>query len=321
MILTLLAASVAATDFTGTWVLNKSKSDFGAMPEQMIPEKVTRVQIHKDGVLSVRSTQVGARGEATSESKFKLDGSESVNKAGQGSYKTVAKVEGDMLVMRTERTMRDLTLVVDEKFTLTAGGKEMIIAATIAGTPMGDIVQKQVFDRASESAVAATPAAAPAPTPAPTPVTTASYTAARVHGTAKPDFNGTWKLNKAKSNFGQLPPEYQPESIARIVKHNEQEAQIATDQQGSQGAMKTDVKVKLDGTESINTLGGAEAKTVAKWDGDSLNLITKRDFGGMALEMAETWTLNPGGRSMDVAMKIGGTPMGDIVVKYVFEKE
>lgn len=296
VLFSLLALSgLAAADFSGTWVLNKAKSDFGAMPEQMIPEKMTRVHAHSAGVLTAKTTQSGPRGEVTSDSKFKLDGSESVNGSAQNEVKTIATLEGDAIVMKSTRKLREMNLAVTERYELAAGGASMTVHTTVGGTPMGDIVMKYVFDRAGETASAAAP--------------------------GKPDFNGRWKLNKARSSFGQMPEEYQPSAISRAIQVSGQVASVQTEQTGVQGSVKSDLKLKLDGTESVNQVSGAETRSVAKWDGNQIQVVTKRDMQGMALEISEKWALAADGKTMDVDMKIGGTPLGDIVMKYVFEKE
>jgi hypothetical protein len=133
---------------------------------------------------------------------------------------------------------------------------------------------------------------------------------------ATPTFAGAWKLNKTKSKFGELPEEYQPSTINRIIEHDAKLVHIKSTQVGAQGEVKADMKVKLDGTESVNTLMGGEAKSVGKWDGPSVVVNTKQELQGMTLDITEKW-VKVDDKTMNIEMKIAGTPIGDILMTYV----
>ena len=69
-------AAFAKPNLSGTWKLDPSKSEFGAMPG---PSSMTRVITHNDPSMAVKTTQAGQRGEFTTELKYTTDGKESVN--------------------------------------------------------------------------------------------------------------------------------------------------------------------------------------------------------------------------------------------------
>jgi len=148
-----LLASVSAwaadkPSFTGTWEMNKSNSDFGQMPPQMVPDKLTQKIVQKgDAEMRVESATTGARGMASTDMKYKLDGSESTNKNQMGEVKSTAKWEGSAIAISSKREVQGMSISLTEKWELAADGKTMTVNRTMTGTPMGDVVTKTVFDK------------------------------------------------------------------------------------------------------------------------------------------------------------------------------
>ena len=143
--------SVWAADkpsFTGTWEMNKAKSDFGQMQPMMVPDKLTqKIGQKADAELRVESTTVGSRGTVSTDMKYKLDGSESVNKNQMGEVKSVAKWDGNLIAIETKREVQGMSINLSEKWDVSADGKVMTVNRTMTGTPMGDLVTKMVFDK------------------------------------------------------------------------------------------------------------------------------------------------------------------------------
>lgn len=296
-LLTLASTALfAQTDFNGTWVMNKAKSDFGQMPEQMTPEKLTMKITSSEAALKTVSTQVGARGEATAEASYVLDGkTANKNRAMGGEISTVAKWDGKEILMNSSREVQGMTLTIEQRLART-GPDSLLMTTKIGGTPMGDIVMKYHLERQGDAAPAAA-SAAPA-------------------AGAAVNFAGTWKLNKAKSTFGALPEEYQPATATRVIAHDAKLATIKSSQSGPSGELNQDIKLKLDGGESVN----GEARSVANWDGANLVVKTKREAQGMSLDITEKW-VKVNDNQMNVETVIAGTPIGDLVMNYVFERE
>src|SRR3954454_7729611 len=71
------AAQSAPPNFTGTWTLDASKSDFGPMPG---PESIVMVVDHKEPAIKVNVTQKSQMGDATTDSNYTTDGKNNVNK-------------------------------------------------------------------------------------------------------------------------------------------------------------------------------------------------------------------------------------------------
>lgn len=294
--LALFANLVSAQDkpnFSGTWKMDASKSDFGPMPS---PSKMERTIDHKDPMLTFKSVQTTDNGEQTSETKYMTDGTDSVNKQRGADVKSVAKWDANKLVVKTKREAQGMEISITETWTLAEGGKVLNIVNNI-NTPQGDFEIKLVM-------LAASTASAPAATPA----------AAAMSG--KPNFTGEWKLNIAKSSFGPMPP---PTSQTLKIKHTDPEIVSVTDQDGADGKTSVTIKYKTDGTESTNDIRGSKAKSAGKWEGDALVVVTKLDFQGMDITLNNNMKLAADGKTMNTVTKII-TPQGEFEQAYLFEK-
>jgi len=134
---------------------------------------------------------------------------------------------------------------------------------------------------------------------------------------AAPNFSGTWKLNTAKSDFGQMPA---PDSMTRTIKHDEPTLKIHTKQSGQMGEMEMDSTYTTDGKESSNQMMGNEVKSTAKWDGDTLVIDSKGKFGDNDFTMNQKWVLAADGKTMTVTQKFSSS-MGEGEAKLLLEKQ
>jgi len=147
-LLVLLAVPLAAApNFSGSWMLNLAKSQYGQFPA---PEVMVRQIQHQDPALSMSTYQKGAQGEVTTELKYSTDGKPSVNGENKGS----AHWENDKLVIDAGRDYQGTQLTQREEWTLSADGKTLTIATRVK-LPNGEFDVKQVFEKA------------PAPSPGP----------------------------------------------------------------------------------------------------------------------------------------------------------
>jgi len=292
------ATAADKPDFSGSWKMNPSKSDFGPMPA---PDKLERNIKHADPTLSMSSVTVGAQGEMKTEETYTTDGKESVNKIGGAEIKSVAAWDGDKLVIKSKREVQGMEISIVQNWSLSGGGKVLTVV-TNASTPQGDFVLTAVLEKQDGgSATAAAPAAAA--------VTTAS-------AGPKPDFSGDWKLNVDKSNFGPMPP---PTSQTRSITHKDPAIKMVTKQSGAEGDVTLDLSYATDGTESKNDFMGNTMKSTAKWEGDALIINSKLDFQGTEVVVKETWKLSTDGKTLSTASKIS-TPQGDFDTASVLEK-
>ena len=154
---------------------------------------------------------------------------------------------------------------------------------------------------------------------------------------AKPDFSGNWTMDAAKSDpaparggggggapgagggggggargggrggGGGVP-------MAMTVKQTA--TTLTIESAGFQGATQT-LTYKLDGTESVNTMGQGEAKSKAVWNGATLTITTTRDVGGNTITTKDVYSMD--GANL-VRTNTNTTPAGDVTRKVVYTK-
>jgi hypothetical protein len=137
--LLLASHAQAATNFTGVWKLNLSKSDLGPVPA---PDVMTRTVNHNDPSLQISTYTKGAQGEATSEIKYTTDGKPAENKGSKGS----AKVDGDKLVVDSVRDYQGSQISLHDVWSLSADGKTLTVNSHIVA-PQGEVDVVWIFDK------------------------------------------------------------------------------------------------------------------------------------------------------------------------------
>jgi hypothetical protein len=141
-----------------------------------------------------------------------------------------------------------------------------------------------------------------------------------------PDFSGKWKLDPAKSD---PPPNAgragggggggggANEPIQLIQDDKEFKVHTDTRQNGPQT-----VTYKLDGSESVNeVMAGGEStttKSVAKWDGAKLVIVTHREYAGAQVTLTETRWLE--GDDLLMTTNYSGGPNNGLTRKVIYHK-
>jgi hypothetical protein len=135
--------ALAKPNFTGDWKMNVSKSDFGQMPA---PDSVTYKVKHDDPKLANDTKQSG-QFEMEQHLNYTTDGKESTNEGFQGStMKSVAKWDGDILVIESKAQFGDNPVTITQKWSLSADGKNLtVVQAFKADQFEGE--SKMVFDK------------------------------------------------------------------------------------------------------------------------------------------------------------------------------
>lgn len=158
LVLACTAVVLAGPDFSGTWTLNREKSELpappggggggggrgGAAPRSLVIEqtgdtiKITRTTEGRDG--QTRDSVLN----------YKING-EVENTAGQGAaFKISSKTSGDKVVSVYTRTMDtpngSIKIDVNETLSLSPDGKTLTIDY-VRRTEMGEFKSKQVFDK------------------------------------------------------------------------------------------------------------------------------------------------------------------------------
>jgi hypothetical protein len=137
--------AIGTPDFSGTWVLDPEKSDMGlpAGAGKMPMQKVTLVIKQTGTTLSVERKTANQAGTAI----FKLDGTESTNKAPNGNdIKSTSTWVGSTLVSKSTMVMDEMTAQTTDVRSLSADGKVMTIQVT-RQTPRGEIKQTLIYNR------------------------------------------------------------------------------------------------------------------------------------------------------------------------------
>lgn len=131
---------------------------------------------------------------------------------------------------------------------------------------------------------------------------------------AKPNFSGEWKVDAAKSDFGDMPA---PSSLSMEVDHADPKLVLKEFQSGGpMGEMKAELTFTTVGAETKNKVKGADLSSTAQWAGNALKLTTKMAGG---VTVVETWKLSGGGRSLDILREITSA-QGSSTMKLAFTK-
>ncbi|HUE25000.1 MAG TPA: hypothetical protein VMQ86_25165 [Bryobacteraceae bacterium] len=138
-----LVQAQAKSDFSGTWKINASKTDFGPMPP---PDTMTQKIVHEDPSLKVSVVQTGGSGDMNYDMVYSTDGKEQVNHMGDNEFRTTLKWEGDDLVGDTKGAFEGNEFTAKDRWSLSDGGKTMTLQRHIA-TGGGDFDMKLVFDK------------------------------------------------------------------------------------------------------------------------------------------------------------------------------
>jgi hypothetical protein len=134
---------------------------------------------------------------------------------------------------------------------------------------------------------------------------------------AAPNLSGNWKLNASKSDLGQMPA---PDKWDMAIEHKDPELKVTTTMVGQMGERTTTATYKTDGTETQADRGQWKAKSTAKWEGNTLHVVSKitTDNGEMTID--EKWTLIEEGKALSIASK-WTSQMGEFETKRVMDKQ
>jgi hypothetical protein len=131
----------------------------------------------------------------------------------------------------------------------------------------------------------------------------------------KPDFSGSWKLNKEKSKFaGNGGPD------AILIKIDHKEPALTEDWLVStpDGERSFVAKYTTDGKETEQQVMGRMAKTSAKWEGDALLIEFKTEENGF---IKRKITLSADGKTITKIVTQSKDGSSQIEETAVFEKQ
>lgn len=131
----------------------------------------------------------------------------------------------------------------------------------------------------------------------------------------KPNFSGEWKMNAAKSDFGQLPP---PTTFVRKIAHAEPSLTIVEEQTAGGADSTTTRKLTTDGKTTTLELNGNSAACSATWDGTDIIATTALDSAG--LKFTDKMSLSADRKSLTSKIQIA-TSQGDAELTVVFDRQ
>jgi hypothetical protein len=136
------ASTSAKPNFSGTWVLDPSKSDFGAMPG---PSSATDVIDHKEPSVKISVKQTNAMGDMAFAMDLVDDGQKVSTWQIFGSEaKSTAHWDGDTLVITTDTTIQDNAMKIASRYTLSPDGNTLTVRGHMSG-PMGELDTTAVY--------------------------------------------------------------------------------------------------------------------------------------------------------------------------------
>jgi hypothetical protein len=120
---------------------------------------------------------------------------------------------------------------------------------------------------------------------------------AALHAQDKPNFSGSWAINLAKSDYGQMPA---PTKLEEEIDHQDPVMKIKLQAAGPMGEITSESKYSTDGTEVTNEIMGNQIRSRARWDGADLVIESAGNFNGTDIKITDRWSLAPDGKTLTV---------------------
>jgi hypothetical protein len=136
-------AQAAAPDFSGTWVLNLQRSDFGPLPG---PAKESQAVDHKGPTLKVKAETEGEQGPMSFELQYTTDGAECKNTIMGMPLVSKVKPEGESLKFDAKLEVQGMQITIQETWTLAEEGKVLKVKRLMS-SEMGEAEQNVIYDK------------------------------------------------------------------------------------------------------------------------------------------------------------------------------
>jgi hypothetical protein len=134
-----------------------------------------------------------------------------------------------------------------------------------------------------------------------------------------PNFTGTWRLDPERSVFGDIPGGH-PTSRRDVIAHDEPRVR-QTLYLDNGGRLDTTVYVyRIDGSPSVNKVGGQDITATLAWDGDTLHIVSKTRLVIVEMTLDERWRLSAARDSLVMTRRLK-YPMGEGSQRLVFVRQ
>jgi hypothetical protein len=131
----------------------------------------------------------------------------------------------------------------------------------------------------------------------------------------QPNFNGEWKMNPAKSNYGPFPA---PASMVRRITLAEVTLVIVEDQSGGASDGTTTRKYTTDGKSSSFEINGTPITGSATWDGAAIIVNTSVESVGLTFK--DKMSLSADGKELTSVVQIA-SQQGPAELTIVFDRQ
>ena len=135
--------ALPAVDFSGSWDLVLTKSNFGGVNP---PRSLTMTVRQTEAKLAVESTLLDARGASTSAYTLDLSGKEAENNMRGNKVVSAATWRGPMLHVKAKTMLQGAEIKTVDQWRMEENGRVLTIYRT-ATTPKGDIEQRFVYEK------------------------------------------------------------------------------------------------------------------------------------------------------------------------------
>jgi hypothetical protein len=114
---------------------------------------------------------------------------------------------------------------------------------------------------------------------------------------AMPNLSGMYRLDVKRSDLGGMGLQ-QGLAMTRRVVHREPLLQLTTMLKSPLGLFEAVLNFHTSGRATTNQFRGRKVQSKAKWEGNSLKMISRMTYAGKELELQEDWTLSADGRTL-----------------------
>jgi hypothetical protein len=137
-----------------------------------------------------------------------------------------------------------------------------------------------------------------------------------MQGETKPNFNGVWKMDPARSDFPAGPT---PESrLDRIGVDGVNMKDTITQKLRHSDETTYDMLYTLDGKECTNHVNGREVKATVHWEGNDL-VIDSTVFAIRNTKIEDRWSLSADGKTITLKRHMTGMVTADQIV--IFDRQ
>ena len=136
----------------------------------------------------------------------------------------------------------------------------------------------------------------------------------------RPDFSGTWRLNLAKSDYGDLQG---PESRTDVIEQHDGRISESVTAEGRRRRQQYTLSFATDGSETAlppdTRMGVVTILTVsARWRETALAVTQKLKFQGAVLVATDTYSLSDDGNTLTTILSLNGGSRTDAT--FVFDR-